>query len=305
MLKFPKKSWLIGVVLTSLVIAGGYWLYSTAGLHLQHMSLSAEERPVYLGSFDTVKAKPMWISAIDNSLYVSYASGPIVDIYTFKGEKTKEIRASLFTKEAAALQGMAKSGEKLLVADYANKALTILDGSGKVQDGFLQTTDGQSITPIGVTARGRVFYVTNLNYHGWFALGDDGELITEVKGDQENTKLEFPYGIQATEDGRVLVTDPQGGKIKAFNCAGWYAYDLPTEEVGLKNPQGIALDGLGRIHVVDNGTGQIFVYSNEGKYMFAYGEKEAQNLSNVAVDASSRLIFATDTDRNKIMVWGY
>lgn len=247
--------------------------------------------------------KPAWVYAGNNNIYVSYFGREFIDIFTPEGKQTKSFSAAL-KGGFGSPQGIAISGNRLLVADYKNKALIFFSLTGDYIESFGKLPNNDEFIPVGVAVYNRVFYITDKKVHGWMAIGDDGELINVVQGKGTRDSLQFPYGIAVTEDGRIIVTDPQDGKIKAFACVGRYAYDFPTTEVGLLNPQGVAVDGLGRIHVVDNGTNRVFVFDNLGHYLFKYG-KDLLGPSNIAVDKERQRIYITNTEKGNLSVWSY
>ena len=299
------------IILISGFIIGNWLIFSPGGgqgIELEHRAAGQQEKPIYLGEIRDFgrgpgKDKPAWVYVYEDNLYVSYFDREIVDILTLKGEKTGDFRAKI-TKSPGAPEGMFKTGDKLLIADYHNGGLGIYRENGMLFDAYYETAEGRQIKPVGITANKNVFYLTDVSINGWLAVLDDGEMIMEVRGDDEKKGLEFPYGIVVTDDGRVVVTDPAGGKVKAFTCSGRYAYDFPVSEAGLTNPQGIDIDGFGRIHIVDNGTGKIFVFDNKGRFMFTYG-KDLLNPSTIAVDDDKRIIYIANTEKNSISVWGY
>lgn len=248
-------------------------------------------------------SKPAGIYAGKDNIYVSYFGSEFIDIFSPEGKQAKRFSAALKGGPGSP-QGMAISGDRLLVADYKNKALIFFNLTGDYLESFSQLPNNNEFIPVGVAVYNRVFYITDKEANGWMAVGDDGELINVVRGKGPNDSLQFPYGIAVTEDGRIIVTDPQNGKIKVFACVGRYAYDFPTAELGLLNPQGAAIDGLGRIHVVDNGTNRVFVFDNLGHYLFNYG-KNLSGPSNIAVDKERRRIYITNTEKGNISVWNY
>lgn len=248
-------------------------------------------------------SKPAGVYAGKGNIYVSYFDSEFIDIFSPQGKKAKTFSAALQSGPGSP-QSMAISGNRLLVADYKNKALIFFNSTGEYLESFDKLPNKEEFIPVGVAVYNRVFYITNKKIHGWMAIGDDGELINVVQGKGTREALQFPYGIVVTEDGRVIVTDPQEGKIKVFACVGRYAYDFPTTEIGLINPQGAAIDGLGRIHIVDNGTNRVFVFDNLGHYLFKYG-KGLSGPSNIAVDKEQRRIYITNTEKGNLLVWKY
>ncbi len=298
-----------GILIIALTVLG-WFMYAkdSSVVNLEHRPREAQEKPVCLGSIDLTgpsgqRREPVWVYVYNDRVYVSYYGEDRVEFLTPEGKKAGDILTRI-TKAAGRPEGMVQTGDRLLVADYHNGGIGLYTEKGRLVDAFYETPDKRRIKPVGVTVRDRVFYITDVSTNGWFAAGDDGVFLTEIKGDTSENRLEFPYGIVVSDDGRVIVTDPPGNRIKVFTCAGWTVGDLPTAEVGMKNPQGIAIDGLGRIHVVDNGTGCVFVYDNKGRFMFTYSEG-LKNPSTVAVDHKTRVIYITDTGNGRISVWGY
>ncbi|MFZ5639820.1 MAG: hypothetical protein ACOY4Q_03915 [Bacillota bacterium] len=293
-------------LLTILFITVNWGIYNIyyKKIELAHMPLKPAEPPVYLGEIKLGgDKKPAWVYVYEEKVYVNYFNQEKVDILTPEGKKTKDFRAKI-TKGQGAPQGMFKSGSRLLVADFQNGGIGLYADNGRLLDAYYETAEKRQIKPVSAAVYENVFFITDVNINGWMAVLDDGEMIMEVKGDDEKKKLEFPYGIAVTDDGRVIITDPAGGKVKVFACAGWYAYDIAAAQVGLQNPQGVAIDGFGRIHIVDNGTGKIFVFDNSGKFMFTYG-RDLKNPSTVAVDKKNRVIYITNTEKGSLSVWGY
>jgi len=306
--RWKKKSFIITALFVMIAVAtGAAWMvYRKADkpLTLKHRSLREKDVPVYLGEIRVPDdKKPAWVYVYEKKLFVSYFGEERVDIFSPEGVKKGSFRAKI-TKGRGAPQGMVSTARGLLIADYLNGGIGFYAPNGRLLDAYYETAEKRQIKPVSAAVYGEVLYVTDVNINGWLAVFQDGEMIMEVKGDNEKKKLEFPYGIVVTSDGRVVVTDPAGGKVKVFNCAGWFAYDFPTADIGMKNPQGIAVDGFGRIHIVDNGVGKVFVFDNLGKFMFTYG-KELLNPSTLAIDRKNRIIYIANTEKHAISVWGY
>ncbi|MBU7008035.1 hypothetical protein [Phosphitispora fastidiosa] len=307
--EFYKKAAAAGILIIVITLLG-WSMYSgpKRTVNLKHRQRGPDEKPVYLGSIDLTGPsgqgrEPVWVYVYDDLIYVSYFGEERIEVLTPEGEKVRDFRAKI-TKADGRPEGMVQTGDRLLAADYHNGGVGLYAESGRLLDAYYETPDKRRIKPVGVTARDRVFYITDVNINGWFTAGEDGVFLTEIKGDTEEDGLQFPYGIAVTDDGRVIVTDPPGNRIRVFNCAGWNMGDLPTSEVGMKNPQGLAIDVLGRIHVVDNGTGRVFVYDNEGNFMFTYGQG-LLNPTTIGADSAGRILYLADTGNGRLSVWGY
>lgn len=277
---------------------------SNGEIGLTHDALDSTDKPIHLGEINFEEGKkPAWVYVYEDKLYVSHFGRERIDVLDTKGKKLKDFRVKL-TKAKGSPQGMYKNGDKLIVADYHNGALGIFADNGRLLDAYYETAEKRAIKPVSAVGYGDVMYITDVKINGWMAVFDDGEMVMEIKGDDENKRLEFPYGIAVTNDGRVIVTDPAGGKVKFFACSGWYAFDIPVSEIGMQNPQGVAIDSFDRIHIVDNGVGKVFVFDNLGKFMFSYGDG-LHNPSTIAIDKKYRNIYIANTEQGNLSVWGY
>lgn len=292
---------LLGIVM--LGVLGGLALW-WAGHPREQKVTSATMPPILLDRFQTRPGqKPGWVFWSGKNLYVSYFGRDYIDICSPKGKVIKTFQGTV-KNGVGTPQGMGLIGDRLFVADISNQSLLVFNPQGGFLEAYNKKPNQEEITPVGVAVYNRVVYVTDKTAKGWMAIGDDGYFINSVRGKSEQDTLEFPYGIIVTPDGRVIVTDPQQGKIKVYTCPGWYAYDFPTQKIGLKNPQGLAIDGFGRIHVVDNGTNQVFVYNSKGDFLLKYGEGLAGPAS-IAIDLASRHIYLANTEKSEVVVYYY
>ncbi len=294
---------IIGFICLCSLVSVGIWYYlSHRTINTKHVFRTVYEPPIHLGEIHLEKgAKPAWVYCNNDRLYLTSYDNETVEVLSLQGKKISSFTPKL-PGYGCSPQGLAKIDDKMLIADYASGSLALVDSVGKVLDGFFETPNKLKFRPVGIWSRNKVFYVTNVLSNGWMAIGNDGYLINVVQGAGESN-LGFPYGIVVTDDGRVIVTDPKAGKIKAFTCAGRYIYDFETSPIGLKNPQGLTIDGYARIHVVDNGTGKVFVYDNTGKFLFTYGEG-LKNPSTISIDIKNRVAYITNTENETISAWG-
>lgn len=302
--RLKRRGWWYAVAGIMLLIAlGGLTVYLQSHGY-RHRVTTIKEPPVLVDKFQTRQgAKPAWVYWSEGKLFVSYYDSDVIDICSPEGKLLKSFVGTV-NKGEGAPQGMGMVSGRLFVADYTNKALEVFGPQGDFQEAFNKKPNQEEIIPVGVAVYNRVVYVTDKKTKGWMAIGDDGEFISVAGGTSEKDTMEFPYGIVVSSDGRVVVTDPVLGKIKAFSCRGAFAYDFVGSELGLKNPEGISMDGLGRFQVVDNGSNQIFVYSNTGYLLFRYGDG-LDRPSTITVDEIARHIYVANTEKNEIVVYGY
>lgn len=304
-IRWQDRRVIYGAISLLLLAAGSaFFMYGNSGLDLEHTFATVYDPPRYIGKIEPgAELKPAWVHSGKNQIYVSYFGKDKVDIFTPEGKKKKSFHATL-KPGSGTPQGMVTIGEKLFVSDYENRSILIFNQKGDYIESYAKKPDGKEFFPVGLADYDRVVYVADTKINGWMAIGETGEFINDVKGTNDKNTLQFPYGIAVTDDGRVVITDPIGGKVKVFSCPGWYIGDYPTAEIGMLNPQGIVIDGFGRIHVVDNGTNQVFVYDNTGRYQFRYGEG-LKGPSNISIDKERQVIYITNTEAGNISVWGY
>jgi len=78
----------------------------------------------------------------------------------------------------------------------------------------------------------------------------------------------------------------------------------PSDKFAL--PRGIAIDKLGRIHVVDTLKNKVYVFSPTHKFLFTYGQEKNDSLAypnGIFIDRDTGLIFVTDRLNERITVW--
>jgi DNA-binding beta-propeller fold protein YncE len=103
-------------------------------------------------------------------------------------------------------------------------------------------------------------------------------------------------GIAARGD-RIYVTDHQATAVQVFDRKGNYVTGWGKHEMGAQNfslPEGIAIDGKGRVFVIDAIRHEIKVFTGDGALLGVYGGlgSEAgavQYPSDIAIDPENRV----------------
>ncbi len=125
-------------------------------------------------------------------------------------------------------------------------------------------------------------YVVDRGNHRVVHLDEDGGLIrtfgTPGDGDGE---LHHPTAAAVDADGSLYVTDGKNHRVHVFDpdgtpagTIGEFGYDseeTDLEDHHLNNPRGVAVDGDGRVHIVDAGNGRIHVFERGGEWVRNYG----------------------------------
>lgn len=126
------------------------------------------------------------------------------------------------------------------------------------------------------------------------------ELLTGKGSSAKNIPLRKPYAI-AVHKGRLFVSEPTTGIVKAFDAASNKYFTIGNEEPGrLAMPIGLDVDGAGNVYVADISAKAIMVYDRDGNFLrklagAKIGEEPLfQRLTSVAVDKKGEKIYAVD-----------
>lgn len=296
-------------------------------LKLTHTKLPAAHKPVYINKISFAAEKetyPVGVLAAQGNLLVTYYNRDIVDLFSLGGRKLGGFKAKS-TGEKGFPYNMAVKGDQLAITDFVNGAIGLyqIDGDDvDFQAVYTHNTAKSKLAPFSVFAQGSYYYLTDKNFRGWLVLNSLGKIVKRVSVKGENKQFEAPgstkesikkkalvspFGIIVTQDKRFVISDATGGQIKVYNYDGKYLYDFekgPAKDQ-LMYPRGMAVDGYGRIHVVDKKANKIFVYDNYGKFLLTYGEAQLNGPSTITVDEKKRIIYIANTEKQEISIWGY
>ena len=105
-----------------------------------------------------------------------------------------------------------------------------------------------------------------------------------------------PFGV-AARDGRVFVSDTVLRTVMAFDFPQKRFYEVGRRGVGsLAKPLGMAIDGAGRLYVMDGTTKRVQIYDLDGNYQDAIVGKELLSRpTDVAVSEDGQRIYVLDT----------
>lgn len=116
--------------------------------------------------------------------------------------------------------------------------------------------------------------------------------------------LKKPYGVAASDDGRIYVTDTGSATVFAFDPARREVRQLGVEgRVHFRVPTGIAVDGAGRVFVADSGLAAIYCFDAAGKPVMSLGGKELQSPAGLAIDRARHRLYAADSRGHRILSW--
>jgi len=157
----------------------------------------------------------------------------------------------------------------------------------------------------------RFAYEATLRHAG--SLGDEapGSAMRRLLSGDDDRRASFgkPLAVAAGR-GYVYVTDTEGRRIFAFDLPRRRTFSFGLRREGeLKKPAGIALDGQGRVHVVDITARRVVVFDALGLFLRQIdGTRDWVRPSAVAVSADGTRIHVVDTggvDSARHRVWVY
>ncbi len=153
----------------------------------------------------------------------------------------------------------------LAVADTGNARVQLFAADGRflVAMGQFGAREGETVAPRDVALANARVYATDPPSGRVVVWSEDGTPVATAPGFGE------PWGIAATRDGRLLVTDRDRGEIVVLAADGQRlaAWGRPGGRGGeLDHPEGIAVAPNGEVFVADRGNSRIQVLSALGRF---------------------------------------
>ncbi|XP_066295127.1 tripartite motif-containing protein 3-like [Branchiostoma lanceolatum] len=136
-----------------------------------------------------------------------------------------------------------------------------------------------------------------------FAVKYDKQGRVLRKFDLQKTKCQFDRGVAVdTRRNRILITQTTGdwlnihGEVLVFEPDGTLVRTVGQLQ-GMKNPVYMTVDGEGRILVSDCGNHCVYVYSEDGQFLFKFGGKgsgegQLYNPHGICTDGAANIIVA-------------
>lgn len=316
---------LVAIVVAGLILTGAFYFWLKYSSLLYHRATGENQPPVFLtlfqGSGSLSLSRPLGISTADGKLYVANNNGGRIDIFLPNGKRLRSFHTTP-KKTLAQNVGIAVDWVgKVYVGDVANSSVKVFDDKGEYLYWFPKPLPGMPVEspfvqPIGLFSDGKALYVVDGGDSSVKIFSTTGKMNSKFgKNGSGDGEMSFPHSVAILDNGDYVVTDSNNSRVLIFDKSGKYKEQLEQPKTEDKRPwllpRGVAVDGYGRIHVVDNFAHRVHVYNKEKKYLFSYGGKDDRNTeglnfpNGIAIDRKLRLIYVTDTGNNRIIVWGY
>jgi sugar lactone lactonase YvrE len=285
------------------------------------------EPPEYLYSFagvgSTAMTKPTGIGIIGDRVYVTDLGSRGVRAYTREGDYLFDfgpISDGTNVRLDSPVHIAIGPDSTVWVTDRGLRGVYVFDRDGKFLRKFTpKGSAGATWSPLAIafSPDGDV-YISDVGVstrHQILRFGPDGTLKAKwgvavpVGGASDAPgAFQFPDGLAIAGTGasaRVYVADGNNHRVQVFHADGTFVSTIQTSGT----PRGLAIDGKGRLWVVDALAHQLDLYSAAGAPLTSFGGNgvgpgEFDFPNDVIVDAAGPL-FITDRDNNQVQVWGY
>ncbi|MEW5800847.1 MAG: NHL repeat-containing protein [bacterium] len=202
----------------------------------------------------------------------------------------------------------------MYVVDLYNKSVFIYD-SNYLPLSRLDTSNGlKGPTAVAVDQKGNM-YVSDAD-RGILVFNSIGKLLRKIDLDQMTKgKVRYAkdliidqkdnlYLATGTEEG-VLILDPEGKLKAAITPLEPGKEGMPPKLAAITH---VTLDSSGRIYLLSETMGKVYVYENPDTFLFGFGQKggsfgKLSRPAGITVDRAKELIFVTDYMRHTLSIY--
>ena len=202
----------------------------------------------------------------------------------------------------------------LLVTDPANGRLWRMGQDGRLLGDFPDQDERARsglVRPVGVAVAEDEVYVTDVGDQRIKVYTDTGRFLRSVGGPGYLPgELAFPNGIAVNADGEIWVADSNNRRVQLLGPQGepLLIIDQAGEDVRFDLPRAVALDRLGRVHVIDTFGQTVHIFQSDGRYDSSYGQPTDPGgrldlPEGLAIDDSR--IVVSDGGNRRLVVYTY
>ncbi|MBY0359320.1 MAG: protein kinase [Candidatus Obscuribacterales bacterium] len=210
------------------------------------------------------------------------------------------------------------SAGKIVVADSVLRRLTIFSREGVYQANSKTASNAVGSKTMGgvfskpsalaIDPRGRIYAADASDQ--FIRIFDVGGLyVKEIQN--RFGKDGGILGLCIDQSNNLYVSDPDNGCVHVLHAdTGMWNRKLGSKGSGegqLQLPQGVAVDSLGQVFVVDYGTSKINIFSKAGIFVRSFGEKGSGNGQfnvprGIAIDKNDR-VYVADSLNHRVQVF--
>ena len=175
--------------------------------------------------------------------------------------------------------------------DCSNHTIKVFRQDGtKDRIGGPEKVDGELNYPWGITILENTLYVVSNSDHMVKKYSTNGRLLGEFGGNgSENGQFSNPRGI-CTDGRRILVADHGNKRIQIFTAKGEFISSFQCSN----NPDDVAVDPVGNVHVALYYSHHIAVYSQDGSQIETYNlGGKLQYPTGICVDGIGNRLIGT------------
>jgi len=214
--------------------------------------------------------------------------------------------------------GLAVSGERLYVAEYANQRVQEFTPSGEFVAAFdaRGSGEGKSSYPYGISTDPSTgnLYVTEVGNHRVQVFSASGLYVTGFgsagTGEGQFNSYMSPEAIALATSGRIYVADTNNNRVQEWQVGSPPTYSgqvtsYENPEIKFRSPNAVAMDASGDIWVADTGYDVIVEYNAEHKYLRQVGEAGSggngrfSGIGGIATDGAGDL-YASDVGGHRV-----
>ncbi len=135
--------------------------------------------------------------------------------------------------------------------------------------------------------------------------GSESKILETLLGEEKSDALQKPYGVVATNDEKVYVTESSSGRVFVFDLKNSKLSFIGSSSFGsVAMPLGIAADSAGNIYVADVIQKAVLVFNPKGEMILSIGGKdEMENPAGIAIDNIRRRLYVIDSKAHKVKVY--
>jgi DNA-binding beta-propeller fold protein YncE len=155
-------------------------------------------------------------------------------------------------------------------------------------------------------------YITEIGRqeHSVLVLDRDSGTLLQVLSRNSGVEggLDFPVQAAADQDGRVYISDGNGGRVLAISPSG-VSLVGGSADAAIGLPRGLTVSGQ-KLFVADASTQRVLVFATADRptFLHAFGDEDSDEglayPNAVAVDRTGR-VYVADRGNDRVQVWSY